>query len=130
VVKTPAQVWRTPENRDIVDPVVSEALESLSAPLEKTASLAEDHPDRIELGIGLLARDVLESLNNTLKRIAEIALAAKTGAGKATGTGARKLGSYEPLAKFSERGEFLRSPYGGPAGAQVSAGLKFVTRSI
>ena len=36
----------------------------------------------------------------------------------------------EPLAKFSERGEFLRSTQGWLAEAQVSACLNFVTRSI
>jgi ankyrin repeat protein len=40
------------------------------------------------------------------------------------------VNAAEPLAKFSERGEFLRSTQGWLAEAQVSACLNFVTRSI
>ena len=38
--------------------------------------------------------------------------------------------SYEPLAKFIERGEFSLCSRGGGAGAQAGAGLSCVTRSI
>lgn len=75
VAQTLSHILRAPENQIIVDPIVPDALDELSAKLDAATSRAEALPDPIELGKELLAQDVLESVNNTMKRISECALA-------------------------------------------------------
>jgi hypothetical protein len=87
-------VLRAPENLNVVDPVLPDALDRIAAPLDLAAQRHEARADPIELGMELLARDVLESVNNTFKLVAELALAAKLGAAKAAEFAGKKLGSY------------------------------------
>ena len=94
VADTLSNVLREPENQIAVNSVLPDAIGTLSAQLTDAARRAETRPDPIELGNQLLAQDLLESLNNTLKRMAEGALTVVGGAGKA--------------AKLAEEGRLLR----------------------
>jgi hypothetical protein len=87
-------VLRAPENLNIVDPALPNALDSISAPLDYAGQRHEARNDPIELGMELLARDVLESVNNTFKLVAELALAAKLRAAKGAEFAGKKLRSY------------------------------------
>lgn len=82
------------ENLTIVDPVLPEALDRFSRPLALAATQSEASPEPIELGMDLLALDVLESVNNVLKIIAEQAMAAKAKIGEGGHFASDKLGSY------------------------------------
>jgi hypothetical protein len=85
---------REPENQVFVDLVLPNALDSLAAPLTDTAQHIQDRTDPIELGNELLAQDVLESINNTMKRLAEGALAVVGGTERAASLTTQKIGSY------------------------------------
>jgi hypothetical protein len=67
-----ATALRQQEAADFIDTALPSQLELLLAPLAATPEHAS--PDPIEVGKELLAADVIESVNNTLKRIAEGAL--------------------------------------------------------
>jgi len=56
-----------------VDPIVPQMLEALADALPSSGA-----PDALEAGKELLAADLVESVNNTLKPIAEVALASMT----------------------------------------------------
>ena len=92
--QTLSAVLRAPENLDIVNPVLPDALDRISAPLDLAAQRHEARADPIELGMELLARDVLESVNNTFKLVAELALAAKLHTANGAEFAGKKLGSY------------------------------------
>ena len=105
VAEALSDVLRAPENQAVIDPVLPHAIDTLSAELANAARRAEARPDPIELGSELLAQDVLESVNNTLKRIAEGALAATSLAGKKAGSYAKEFGegADERLRKESRK---------------------------
>jgi hypothetical protein len=87
-----AEALQSDGARDFVDPIISQTLQQLARPLRplmKASNEPEPERDVIEGGKELLAYDVVESLNNTLKRIAEEALDASVIAGSA----ARNIGS-------------------------------------
>ncbi|WP_147262940.1 hypothetical protein [Roseiarcus fermentans] len=92
--ETLADVLREPESRDVVDQVLPDAIADLSDELADAATRAEGRNEPSEFGREALARDILESLNNTLKRIAEGGLAVLGGAGKAAKVAEKKIGSY------------------------------------
>ncbi len=93
-VQALSAVLRAPESLNIVDPILPDALDRISAPLDLAAQRREARGDPIELGMELWARDVLESVNNTFKLVAALALAVKFGAAKGAEFAGKKLGSY------------------------------------
>ncbi len=132
VAQTVSDILREPENQRVVDAVVPDMLDNISAPLADASRRAEERLDPIELGKELLAQDVLESINNTMKRVAEAALAAKGITSKATKVVGKKIGSYvkdfadaadESLQKVSkEAGEGV-----GPVVVRVIKGLLYTS---
>ena len=105
VAEALSDVLRAPESEAVVDPVLPKAIDGLSAELANAARRAEAGPDPIELVNEMLARDTLESVNNTLKRIAEGALAATSFAGKKAKSYAKEFGegADEQLRKESRK---------------------------
>ncbi len=105
VAETLSDVLRARENSTVVDLVLPDALRDLSAELADAARRNEARPGPIELGNELLAQDVLESVNNTLKRIAESALVVTSFAGKKAGSYAKEFGegADERLRKESRK---------------------------
>jgi len=61
----------------LIDPTVPSALEALQAPLQREIERLEQALDPIESGKLLLAEDIVESVDNIMKRIAEAALTIK-----------------------------------------------------
>ena len=84
MAKKAASALRQNEAKEFTDLAVPKSLEQLADALSAVPSNAELAPDAIEAGNELLAADLIESVNNTLKAIAEVALAAKIGAGVAS----------------------------------------------
>ncbi len=79
-----ASALRMEEADDFIDPSLPQALDELAGPLRTRIPVGNESPfDVIEAGYDLLAYDVIESVNNILKRIAEAALKAKANAGAA-----------------------------------------------
>jgi hypothetical protein len=66
-----ANALRSENVNDLVDPAIPEALEQLTLPIKTAGNKRIDVSER---GESLLAYDVVESVNNTLKRIAEAVL--------------------------------------------------------
>jgi hypothetical protein len=124
-----ADVLGASESEIIVDQVLTAALRDLSSELADAARRGAERPDPIDVGYELLAQDVLESVNNTLKRIAEGAVAVTSLAGKKSGSYAKEFGAGadESLRKSSRKaGEAVgpavvkllkRSLYGGAVAA-------------
>jgi hypothetical protein len=81
-----ATALRDGEAAAFTDPAIPQTLENLAEPLRATG---DGYQDTIEAGKEELALDVVESVSNILKRIAEGALAAKT----LTGTVVAGVGS-------------------------------------
>ena len=108
---------RAPENLNIVDPILPDALDRISAPLDLAAQRHEARADPIELGMELLARDVLESVNNTFKLVAELALAAKLRAAKGAEFAGKKLGSY--MTEFAKHADKSLLKLSGQLGDKV-----------
>lgn len=77
-----ATALRDDEAAAFTDPAIPQTLEGLAEPLRATG---ERHKDTIEAGEQELALDVVESVSNILKRIAEGALAAKALSGTVAG---------------------------------------------
>jgi len=85
-----ANELRSEEAKDFIDPAIPDALDRLTGPLFSRIPIGnEPRDDVVEAGTTVLAYDVVESVNNTVKRIAEEALKAKALAGAAT----RNVGS-------------------------------------
>jgi hypothetical protein len=105
VAEALSDILRAPESQIIVDAILPDALRDLSMALADGARRNAERPDPIELGYELLAQDVLESVNNTLKRIAEGALAVTSLAGKKAGSYAKEFGegADESLRKSSRK---------------------------
>lgn len=97
-----ASALRSDEAQDFVDPVLPDAMEQLS----RAMSLAADqYPgEAITQGNELLAADLIESINNILKPIAEVALSAAAdytkGFGKGFKKAAKKQGSIDGTKAF------------------------------
>ena len=70
-----ASALQQDEAVSFVDPAVPHALEQLADALPVAKANNAPPPDVIEAGKALLAADLVESVNNTLKPIAEVALA-------------------------------------------------------
>ena len=68
---------REGEARSLIDQVLPSALEALNAPLQWEIEPREKALDPIKSGKLLLAEDIVESVDNILKRIAEAALTIK-----------------------------------------------------
>lgn len=106
------------EAASFVDPAIPQALEQLADALPVAKAGAEPPPDAIEAGKELLAADLVESVNNTLKPIAEVALAAAGAYGKGARKGfieeAKKQGPKDGRAAFKW---LRRLAIGGGAGA-------------
>jgi len=64
------------EAASFVDPAIPHSLEQLADALPVAKAGEEPPPDAIDAGKQLLAADLIESVNNTLKPIAEVALSA------------------------------------------------------
>ena len=94
VAQTLSDILGAAEHDIVVDPIVPYALGDLSAQLADAARRVGARADPVELGNELLAHDVLESVNNTLKRVAEGALGVIGGARKAAKFAGKKVGSY------------------------------------
>jgi hypothetical protein len=109
-----AKALRRDEAPAFVDPVVPQALEQLADVLPVTPAGA---PDAIESGKELLAADLVESVNNTLKPIAEVALSSAgdyaEGFGKGFKKAAKKQGSIDGEKAFKW---LRRLAIGGAAG--------------
>jgi hypothetical protein len=85
-----ASALRMAEAADFIDPSLPQALDELAGPLLTRIPVSNEPPyDVIQAGYDLLAYDVVESVNNILKRIVEAALKAKA----VTGAAARGVGS-------------------------------------
>ena len=85
-----ADALRSDEAINFIDPAIPNALDQLAGPLLSQIPVGNEPRDNvIEAGSELLAYDVVESVNNILKRIAEEALNAKA----LTGIAARGVGS-------------------------------------
>ncbi len=129
VAQTLSDILRAPESRIVVDPTLPDALGDLSAKLAAAASRAKGRPDPIELGNELLAQDVLESVNNTMKRIAEGSLAAIAGAGKVASFAGKKAGSY--AKEFGEGADDSLRKSSRKAGESVGPAIvKLLKRSL
>jgi hypothetical protein len=102
---------RNNEARPFVRAPLPEALDTLAEPLRRPPP--DDAPEEwrhaIEAGNELLALDVIESINNTLKRIAEVAVATGATLSEAAGTFKAKFkeglleGSVEQGHKYGKR---------------------------
>jgi hypothetical protein len=80
-----ANALREAEAPEFVDAAVPVALDDLSQALQQLSGHAETPLDAVEAGTELLAADLIESVNNVLKPIAEAALAAAVSTGNALG---------------------------------------------
>ncbi len=78
-----ATALRDDEAAAFTDPAIPQTLENLAEPLQ---AAGEDYQDNIEAGKQELALDVVESVSNIFKRIAEGALAAKAIGGIVVGS--------------------------------------------
>jgi hypothetical protein len=87
-----ASVLRQAEAPEFINPVLPGSLEELANALETSGDTSP--PDVIDAGKELLAADVIESVNNTLKRIAEVALAAAAVSRRAGGALSGVAGDY------------------------------------
>jgi hypothetical protein len=102
---TAANALREGEARDFVDAPVPAALEALTQTLRQVSTAGEAPFDAIEAGNELLAADLIESVNNVLKRIAEAALTTAAAAGKALGEAGKTLAAAgQDYAKGFGRG--------------------------
>jgi hypothetical protein len=129
VAETLSNVLRAAESQIVVESVLPDAIANLSAQLVDVAKRDESQPDPIEFVDELLAQDVLESLNNTLKRIAEGALAAMEGLDKAATFAGKKAGSY--TKEFGEGAdESLRKSFRKAGEAVGRAVIKLLKRSL
>jgi hypothetical protein len=129
VVPIAAQITsalRNDEARPFIGAPLPKALDTLAEPLRRPPP--DDAPEEwrhaIEAGNELLALDVIESINNTLKRIAEVAVATGATLGKAAGTFGGKFqdglleGAAEEGQKYGKRMvKWLCA--GGVAGASI-----------
>jgi hypothetical protein len=88
---TTANTLREGEAQEFVDAPVPAALEELTQTLQQVSAPGEGPFDAIEAGNELLAADLIESVNNVLKPIAEAALNAAVAAGKALGEAGKTL---------------------------------------
>ena len=68
---------REDEAHELIDPAIPSALDALKAPFQEEIERWEQALDPIEMGKLLIAEDIVESVNNILKRIAEAALRMK-----------------------------------------------------
>jgi hypothetical protein len=82
---TAASALRKAEAQEFVDAPVPAALEELTQTLQQVSEPGEAPFDAVEAGAELLAADLLESVNNVLKPIAEVALKAAVTVGKTLG---------------------------------------------
>ncbi len=98
IVETVVTELQTDDAREFVDPAIPEALEATRAPIV-------DWEETLTVGNEQLAEDLLESINNVLKRTVELSLALKSaGIDPLTswaGTTAKK--SVEEFGKESEK---------------------------
>jgi hypothetical protein len=100
-----ANALREGEAQEFVDPPVPAALKELTRTLQQVSASGEGPFDAIEAGSELLAADLLESVNNVLKPIAEAALKAAVVLGKALGeTGKTLGGAAQDYARGFRRG--------------------------
>jgi hypothetical protein len=86
-----ANALQEDEARDFVDGPVPAALEELTQTLRQVQDAADVPLDAIAAENELLAADLIESVNNVLKPIAEAALKAAVAAGKALGDTGKTL---------------------------------------
>lgn len=88
--KEAAKALLKEEAPEFVDQAIPDSLEKLAETLSVAASSEESQLDIIEEGSALLAADLIESVNNVLKPIAEVALTAARDYGKGFGKGFKK----------------------------------------
>jgi hypothetical protein len=113
---------RDSEARSFVDPALPESLDELAALRTGTAEKDEARLAGIEAGKELLAIDVIESVNNILKRIAEAAIAVRVVVGRSANEYTQSLVGQLPKASSKlgrEHGDklpkwLLRIAVGGP----------------
>jgi hypothetical protein len=104
-----AKALQQEEAAAFVDPIVPQALEELAHALP-----AAPAPDAVEAGKELLAADLVESVNNIVKPIAEVALSYARGFGKGFKKAAKKQGPIDGEKAFKW---LRRLAIGGGAGA-------------
>jgi hypothetical protein len=92
LAKETAIALRQEDAREFVDPILPQIIESLADSLTMAATVGTDDvpKDIIEGGQELLAIDLIESVNNTLKPIAEAALSTAADVGTEYAKGVKK----------------------------------------
>jgi hypothetical protein len=81
--------FRDEDAKIFIDPIISEVLVGLAEPL-RLAESTRDFGNSSETGLDDLAYDVVESINNVLKRVAERALATARATGATMGKASRQ----------------------------------------
>src|SRR5262249_37130708 len=89
LARAAAESLRTDEAPDFVSPAVPKSLDALAA-MPLSLSEAETPPDAIAAGMESLAIDMLESVSNVVKLIAEAAVESAAEYGKGFGKGFKK----------------------------------------
>jgi thiamine monophosphate synthase len=108
-----AKALQREEAPAFVDSAVPHALEELASALPVTLE-----PDAVEGGKELLAADLVESVNNTLKPIAEVALASAGDYAEGFGKGFKKAAKKQGPIDGAKAFKWLRRlAVGGGAGA-------------
>lgn len=108
-----AKALKEEEAPAFVDPTVPQALEQLAEALP-----GRGEPDAVKAGKELLAADLVESVNNTLKPIAEVALASAGDYAEGFGKGFKKAAKKQGPVDGAKAFKWLRRlAVGGGAGA-------------
>ena len=115
-----ASALRMAEAADFIDPSLPQALDELAGPLLIRIPVSNEPPyDVIKAGNDLLAYDVIESVNNILKRIVEAALKAKAAAGSAArGVGSTVGQAAQVYAAGASKGFIQEAKRQGPKDGQ------------
>lgn len=129
LAKEAANALREEEAAEFVDQAIPNSLEKLAEALSVTPSSDEPQLDIIAEGSELLAADLIESVNNVFKPIAEAALTAARDYGKGFGKGFKKAAKKQGPKDGEKAFKWLRHIVIGAAGGGVAGTGSFIALS-